>query len=222
MDLFWILIIFLNAILMIMFYGLAQFFRRILYKNETVPPTTFNPLESARRRQNSSSSLSTISSQIANNRRTNHSQDLSAQISASEPPPSYDEIVFDPSPSEVSVEMNSIIRPKPYQSSSHRNEYQSQNQLNNIESASHQRFPLNLTRGRVIQHPSRRNQSSSNVILQMSNNETNSGCNEMQVSIRLREERYGNEHNQGLSRNYRIDLTDYTSPPSYAEATSAI
>ena len=89
-----------------------------------MPQTTFNPLESVRRRQNSNSSLSTISSQIVNNRLTNHNQDLSAQISASEPPPSYDEVVFDPSGIEVSVGMNSTIRPKSNQSLSHRNEYQ--------------------------------------------------------------------------------------------------
>ena len=93
-----------------------------------------------------------------------------------------------------------------------------QNQPNNMESESHQRWPLNLTRGRVIQHPSRRNQRSSSVILQTSNNETNSGFNEVQVStIQIRD-----ENNQRFSRNYRLDLTDYTSPPSYAEATSAI
>ena len=92
-----------------------------------------------------------------------------------------------------------------------------------MESESHQRFPLNLTRGRVIQHPSRRNQRSSSVALQTSNNEMNSCCNEMQVSsIQLREESNGNENNQRFSRNYRLDLTDYTSPPSYSEATSEI
>ena len=57
----------------------------------------------------------------------------------------------------------------------------------------------------------------------MSDNDTNSFFNEMQVStIQLREESYENENNQRVSRNYRPDLTDYTSPPSYAEATSAI
>ena len=92
-----------------------------------------------------------------------------------------------------------------------------------MESESPQRFPLNLTRGRVIQHPNRINQQSSNVTVQMSNNETNSSFNEIQVSsIQIREESYGNENNQRFSRNYRLDLTDCTSPPSYAEATSAI
>ena len=97
--------------------------------------------------------------------------------------------------------------------------YVSQHQLNNMEYESPQRFPLNLTRGRVIQHPTHRYQRSPNVNLEVSNNETN----EMQVStIQLREESYGNENNQRISRNHRLDLTDYTSPPSYVEATSAI
>ena len=92
-----------------------------------------------------------------------------------------------------------------------------------MASESNQRFPLNLTRGRVIQHPSRRNQRSSNVTLHTSNNETNSSFNEMQISsIQIREENNGNENNQRSSRNYRLDLSDYTSPPSYAEATSEI
>ena len=57
----------------------------------------------------------------------------------------------------------------------------------------------------------------------MSDNDTNSCFNEMQVStIQLGEESNGNENNQRVSRNNRIDLTDYTSPPSYAEATSTI
>ena len=60
------------------------------------------------RRQNSLSSVSTISSQILNHRRNIPNQELLTQISTAEPPPSYDEIDFGRSVHRFSVGINSV------------------------------------------------------------------------------------------------------------------
>ena len=60
------------------------------------------------RRQNSLSSVSTISSHILNHRRNISNQELSTQTFTVEPPPSYDEIDFDQSGPRISVGINTV------------------------------------------------------------------------------------------------------------------
>ena len=73
-----------------------------------IHPTGFDSLRTVHRRQNSLSSVSTISSQILNHRRNITNQELSNQVSTAELPPSYDEIDFGHSVHRFSVGINSV------------------------------------------------------------------------------------------------------------------
>ena len=73
-----------------------------------IHPTGFDSLRTVHRRQNSLSSVSTISSQISNHRRNIPNQELSNQVSTAEPPPSYDEIDFDHSVHRISVGIDTV------------------------------------------------------------------------------------------------------------------
>ena len=124
--------------------------------------------------------------------------------------------------------------------------------FSHIQEESVGRFPLCLTRGRVLHHPNQINRNASHVTTQISNDysceSVHSNHNHMQISIiQSSEESYRSENNQisfGLNHtrspsndiaipnqsrnpnffraNFSTSLRDGNLPPSYAEATNSV
>jgi len=141
---------------MIIFYCLAQIFRRILYKEDIViitNDTSTHGQQPVRERQISISS-SADSMETVEHQESEITQQRSSQAYRG-PPPSYEEVMFDRTSNTSSViRQNSSLDVYVTRDSTTTIEIGSCDAPDQFQAESIRQFPLSLTRGRQLQYPS--------------------------------------------------------------------